>query len=109
METASIIKERLHDRINEINDLDILKAMEKKLIECIDETEPIKGRDLLFNESNAEYIKTYVDNLDDTGERKTDDEILKMLKEREARYLSGEDKAYSLDEFKAKFEKEHGL
>ena len=109
METASIIKERLHDRINEINDLDILKAMEKKLIECIDETEPIKGGDLLFNESNAEYIKTYVDNLDDTGEQKTDDEILKMLKEREARYLSGEDKAYTIEEVNAKIFKKYGF
>ncbi len=61
MERAAVIKDRLHERINEINDAG------------------------------------------------NDDEVHKMLKEREATYLTGEDKAYTLEEFKAKFEKEHGL
>jgi hypothetical protein len=38
----------------------------------------------------------------------TDDE-LKMLKEREADYLSGKDKGDTLDEFKKKMNKKYGL
>ncbi|MCY7291067.1 MAG: hypothetical protein LH615_02685 [Ferruginibacter sp.] len=38
-----------------------------------------------------------------------DDKILIELNDRRAKYLSGEEKAYSLEEFKAKFYLEHGI
>jgi hypothetical protein len=38
-----------------------------------------------------------------------DDKILAELNERRAKYLSGEEKAYTLEEFKAKFYQEHGI
>ncbi len=101
----------MHERINEINDVGVLKAIEKILVAGMDDLKQKNDSDHLLNEPDARYIKdgANVPNLDDTRECKTDDEIVKMLKEREARYLSGEDKGYTLEEFKAKFEKEHGL
>ncbi len=38
-----------------------------------------------------------------------DDKILVELNNRRAKYLSGEEKAFSLEEFKAKFYQEHGI
>jgi hypothetical protein len=38
-----------------------------------------------------------------------DDKILAELNERRAKYLSGEEKAYTLEEFKVKFYQEHGI
>ena len=38
-----------------------------------------------------------------------DDKILAELNERRAKYLSGEEKAYTLEEFKAKFYQKHGI
>ncbi len=111
METAAVIKDRLHDRIKEINDAGFLTAIEKILIAGMNGLKQKNDRDQILNEPDAKYIKggANVHNLEDTRKRKTDNEILKMLKEREATYLSGEDKVYTLEEFKAKFEKEHGL
>ncbi|MEO5944644.1 MAG: hypothetical protein ABIP30_11120 [Ferruginibacter sp.] len=36
-------------------------------------------------------------------------EYLNMFNERHAKYLSGEEKAYTIEEFRVKSEKEHGL
>ena len=38
-----------------------------------------------------------------------DDKMLNELNDRRAKYLSGEEKAYTLEEFKAKFYQEHGI
>lgn len=38
-----------------------------------------------------------------------DDKILNELNDRRAKYLSGEEKAYTLEDFKAKFYLEHGI
>lgn len=37
------------------------------------------------------------------------DEHLQLLKDREAKYLSGESKAYTVEEFKAKFFEKYGI
>ncbi len=75
------IKEKLQNAIEVNNDKQLLEEM------------------LLIITSQTKASKLY----------SFSDEQLKMLKEREERFVKGESKAITLEEFKTKMNKKHGL
>lgn len=95
MEDVLIIKERLHRKIERVEDAALLKEIEdiyfsgEEDIQLTDEEQRI------------------IDN--DTRPCMSEDEVMNIVQDREAKYFSGEDKGMSIEEFKEKFKKEHGI
>ena len=63
---------------------------------------------------DEKFLESIYTILDDKNKKsgitlEPDDKILTELNNRRAKYLSGEEKAYSLEEFKSKFYHEHGI
>jgi hypothetical protein len=79
--SVSNIKKELHTLIDKIDNKDLLQATLTILIQS--------------NSSQDEFVLT--------------DEELKILKKREADFLSGKDKGLTLDELKRKMNKKYGL
>lgn len=93
MENATQIKERLHRKIERVEDAALLKEIED--IYFSDE--------ISFTEEEQKIIDA------DSRPYMSEDEIMNIVQDREAKYFSGEDKGMSIEEFKEKFKKEHGI
>lgn len=93
MENATQIKERLHGKIEGTDDVNLLQEIESRYFPNED--------------SLTEQEQSFIDN--DMRSYLNEDEVMNIVQDREAKYFSGEDKGMSIEEFKEKFKKEHGI
>jgi len=93
MEDVTQIKERLHRKIERTGDVNLLKEIEKKYFPCEDKLT-----------AEQQWI---VDN--DPRPVLSKEEVLKIVYEREAKYLAGEMKTISADEVAAILKKKYGF
>jgi ligand-binding sensor domain-containing protein len=95
MENATQIKERLHRKIEKMEDAALLKKIE----------------DIYFSDEEGTALTDEQQKIIDADTRPyiSEDEVMNIVQDREAKYFSGKDQGMSIEEFKEKFKKSHGI